>query len=248
MMFNMSNFAIISTCCSHSTCLCVRSPAVNKAVARSGVWHGVWWGGVGVGEGWGCHWRARPAALWAPGSVLGLLSASLTPLTVPNTLTVPPAATHINTWLHMLGATGHLCVPCGRTHTPRSLQLLRVRLQSYVHPKVQVEYCNVCPKRYHNKGPPPNTHTRTDTHTCTCTQRERERGACMCTLHSSAFHFLLKMHFHTPQRQPNLSAVWSAQLHTQPWRSKVCYSSAGASWAASNETDFVHVCESANSG
>lgn len=40
----------------------------------------------------GGHSRARPAALQVPGSVLGLLSASLTPLTVPNTMT--PTAIH----------------------------------------------------------------------------------------------------------------------------------------------------------
>ena len=64
-----------------------------------------------------CHSRARPAALWSPGSLLGLLSASLTPLTVPNTLTVSCSNTHINTWLHMLGATRHLCVVWMHTHT-----------------------------------------------------------------------------------------------------------------------------------
>ncbi len=109
----MSDFTIISTC--HSPCPLLdlfMCEAIFLLVPTSGPHYK-----QSCSPAWrlGGHSRARPAALWAPGSVLALLSASPTPLTVPNTLTVPYSKTHthmqthINTWLHVLGATSHLC-------------------------------------------------------------------------------------------------------------------------------------------
>lgn len=101
--------------------------------------------------------------------------------------------------------TSYLCILNTHTHTHihHGCYSCWDQVAEYRAYWLQVGYSNVCPNI--SATIPCCKHT----HTCTQTFWAHTCAHCIC------FLFLEKLHSHTPQRQPNLPAVWSVQSHTR---------------------------------